>query len=260
MPNLDLWTYYAVTVAILWAFLLAVSLYRASPPRLRRLGMSEEYIRFLRRDITKRSLGIAIAVPLLLLASAATVWIVTGELRHPRSLAAVAMLFIVLVIPFPILDVIQLNTKYRELALSTGSDTVVDLGYRILHLVFSPTWEGAAAVLYLAYFVAFVGPFHVAFIHLLLLWCLYGAARSGKYLTRPMLKEGYGYVLVFLVLNQGLLLYHLLNVSTRTAACDACGGAAAGAAGLSLSALLAVKLGVYLSRYPRFSRALSRER
>lgn len=259
MPYLDLWTYYAVTVALLWAFLLAVSTYRTSSSRLRRSGLSEEYIRFLQRDIRKRSIGIAIAVPLLLLASAAIVWTVTGELRQPRSIGAVATLFIVFVIPFPVLEVIQLNAKYRDLALSTGSDTVVDLGYRILHLVFSPTWEGVAGVLYLAYIVAFVGPFHVAFIHLLLLWCLYGAARSGKYLTRPMLKEGYVYVFVFLVLNQGLLLYHLLNVSTRAAACEACGGAAAGAAGFSLAALLAVKLGVYLSRYPRFSRALSRE-
>jgi hypothetical protein len=254
-PNF--WIFYVATVGILWLFLLVITAYRASSSRLRSRGMKEEYVQFLRKDITTRSLGIGIAIPILLLVAAGIVWLIAGDIHQPERLLSIVLLFLILVIPFPILDTMQLNKKYKELALETGSETVVDVSYKILHLVFNPTWELLAALLYVAFFVAFIEPFHVAFIHLLLLWFLYAAARSGKYLTQPMLKDGYVYVFVFLILNQGFLLYHLLNVSIHRLTCEHCSDPTVFVLGTVLGELLAIKIAYYLSRYPRFSQALS---
>ena len=254
-PNF--WIFYAFTVAVLWAFLLLVTLYRANRSRLRRRGMKEEYVQFLRNDLIKRSMGIGVAVPLLLLVAAGIVWLVTGDLHSPERLISIVLLFLVLVIPFPILDTIQLNKKYKELALETRSDTVVDFSYKILHMIFNPAWELVAALLYVAFFVSFIEPFHVAFIHLLLLWLLYGAARSGRYLTQPMLKDGYVYIFIFLMINQGLLLYHLLTVSIHRLTCEECYNPMVFTLGITLGVLLTVKMVYYLMRYPRFTHALS---
>lgn len=254
-PNF--WIFYAVTVTILWAFLLLVTLYRASSSRLRNRGMKEEYVQFLKKDLTKRSTGIAIAVPLLLLLAAGIVWLVTGDVHSPEQLLWIVLLFLVLVLPFPILDTIQLNRKYKELALETRSETVVDFSYKILHMIFNPLWELAAALLYVAFFVSFIEPFHVAFIHLLLLWLLYGAARSGRYLTQPMLKDGYVYFFIFLMINQALLLYHLLSVSIHRLTCEECYSPIVFTLGITIGALLAIKMVYYLMRYPRFTHALS---
>jgi hypothetical protein len=252
------WVFYVITVVILWTFLLITTVYRSNPSLLRGKGMKEQYVQFLRNDIIKRSLGIGIVVPILLLVSAGIVWLTTGDINEPGQLITISLLFIVLVIPFPILDTIQLNRKFKELAIETHADTVVDFSYKILHLVFNPFWEAIAALLYILFFVVFIELFHVAFIHLLLLWFLYSAARSGKYLTQPMLKDGYVYLFVFLVLNQGLLLYHLLSVSIHRITCVDCYDPTAFSLGTILGAALATKLAYYLSKYPTFTHALSR--
>lgn len=257
MNSIDFQAFFLLTVAILWLFLLVTTLYRTNRSLLRKKGISDEYVDFLRKDTIKRSIGIAIVVPALLLVSGLLVYVITGDLESPGQIVYVALLFIVLVIPFPVMSTIKLNKEYRSLALETKSEIVVDFNYRVLHLVFNPTVEAIAALLYVAFFLAYVGPFHVAFLHILILWFLYSAARSSKYLTRPLLKDGYLYLVIFLALNQLILLFHLLNESIHLLTCEECYNRTAFFLGAVLSVLLAAKFVYYASKFPKFRTSLS---
>jgi len=248
---------FGVIVAALWLMLLIVVLYRSNTSVLRRKGLSDEYIQFIKSDVLKRSLGIALVVPLLLLLSSFIVWLVAGTLESPELLPYVVLVFTVLVIPFPILDVIKTNRKFKDLARATNTEVVFDFNYRILHLVFNPTLEMVTGIIYVLYFFVFVEWFHVAFLHLALMWFLYFSARSGNYLTRPLLKDGYIYLYAILAINQLILIYHLMNVVAHIYSCADCYEPTGIALGLLLGLSLLGKLIYYSIRLPSVRHMLS---
>ena len=238
--------------------LLVVVLYRGNTSVLRRKGLNDEYIRFIKKDILKRSIGMAIVVPLLLLLSSFLVWTVAGTLESAKLLPYIVLVFIILVIPFPVLDVIKTTRNFKTLALRTNSDIVFDFNYRILHLLFNPALEAATGILYILYFFLFVGWFHVAFIHLLLMWLLHFSTRSGKYLTRPLLKDGYVYLFAILVVNQMILIFHLVNVAAHNAVCSDCYHPLAISLAFVLGFVLLGKLLFYAIHFPTARHMLSR--
>lgn len=254
----DLTTLFGFIVVGLWLLLLVVVLYRGNTSVLRRKGINDEYIRFIKKDILKRSIGIAIVVPLLLLLSSFLVWTVAGTLESAKLLPYILLVFIILVIPFPVLDVIKTKRNFKNLALRTNSDIVFDFNYRILHYIFNPALEVGTGILYILYFILFVGWFHVAFIHLLLMWFLYFSTRSGNYLTRPLLKDGYIYIFAILVVNQMILVFHLVNVAAHIYVCSDCYNPLAISLAFLLGFVLLGKLLYYAIHLPTVRHMLSR--
>ncbi len=253
MESISIMPIFLLSFAILWIFLLGLTLYQINTRRLLRKGYPEESISYLRKSNMRRNTGIAVVVPLLGLAAAFVVWAVTGDLEKSSSIVATLVLWLLFIIPFPVLDYRKSAREYRELALRTRSKIAVDFNFRILHLVFVPSLELLFTILYLGYFVLFVAYFHVSFIHVALLWTLYGAARYGKNLTAPALRDAYHFLFLFIMINQGVLLFHTAREWKLWYDCCVPGvwdlrlitGAALGLG-------LMVKLIYYLTRFPEF--------
>lgn len=249
---------FIVNVGILWLFMLVVYLYQSSRSILKKKGYNEEYMGFIRKDSLQRFLGITIGVPLLELFAALIVWLIVGELRTDRHLAYVMLVFFLCVIPFPVMDAKNTGKKYKELAIKTKSEVLVDLNFQTLHLVFKPSIEIIAGIFYLLYFILFLQPLHPAMIHLAILWFLYLSARFARHWVRPLLKDGYFFMFILLVINQLLLLYHLVREIFRAnqhghphmdSLVNFLGG--------MLAAVLVAKLVYYLANFPRFKREIS---
>lgn len=259
METTNLMSIFLVSFTTLWVFLLILTLYQTNARRLIRKGYPEESVAYLKKSNIRRNAGIAIVVPLLGLTSAFIVWAVTGDLENPSHMAAVLVLWLILIVPFPILDYRKSAREYRELALKTHSSIVVDFNFNILHLVFRPSLEALFAILYVAYFLLFIHYFHVAFIHVALLWALYGSARYGKNLTAPALRDAYHFLLVFIMINQVILLFHIVREWKMWYDCCAPGlWDLRLIAGAALGIGLTVKLVYYLVRFPEFHMRLGR--
>ncbi len=238
----------------LWICLLIVTLYQTNTSILRKKGYDEEYIAFLKEDSKERNLGIAVAVPLILVFSGFVVWLIFGELSSMKHLFLLVVIWFLCIIPFPILDAKKTKHKLKELAMKTKSDIVVDLNYAILHLVFRPSWELAAALLYILYFALFFRWFHPAVVHFVLLWIFYATARSGKYLIKPSLRDSYLYNFFFMVINHILLIFQAIwHMVLRQALM----GWQHYVFGVLLIVILLGKLIYYLSNFPRFKRKLT---
>ena len=65
-------------------------------------------------------------------------------------------------IPFPVMDMRETNKKYKNLAVKTNSDVMIDLNYRIIHLALNPLLEIISSLIFIIYFIEFIEPFHVS--------------------------------------------------------------------------------------------------
>lgn len=253
MENINFLTLYLVTVAALWIFLLVAYRYQTDTSLLKKKGYNEEYRTFLKNDSKTRIIGIAIAVPLLELLAGLVVKLITGELSTAKHLGYAALLFVLFVLPFPILDMKRTGKKYRELAIKTKSEIMVDFNYRTLHLVFKPALELIALVLYILYFVVFIDIVHPAMLHLAILWFLYYSGRMSKNLTGTGIRDAYLYLFVFMVANHLLVIFHLVREIVKHCCLPWHGFLF----GIVLTAFLLIKLGLYLIRFPRFKKEIS---
>jgi len=224
--------------------------------RLKKRGYKNEYIEFIRKDTKKRNISIAVFMPLLGLLAAFIVWFITGEVEGIQNLIYIALLWILLVIPFPLIDAIKTQKEYKDLALRTKSEVVFDFNHRILHLVFKPVIELTAAVLVVAYFILFIEPFHVVFVHLLILWALYAAGRYSKFLSAPQLRDGYIYLYIFIMINQALIIFHIFSEIVTRSRCEECMSETGLLAGIIVGSLLFLKFMYYIFLFPKFNLTL----
>jgi len=246
-----------ISCIILWVFLLAVTLYQTNRGILERKGYSEAYVAYLRRSGLRRNTGIAIVVPLLGIVAGVLVYAVAGDIDMPEHAGYVLLLWLLLIIPFPIIDHRRSAKETKEIVLKTGATVVVDLNYRVLHLVFQPRLEALLAILYIVYFVFFFGPFHIALIHVALLWVIYATARFGRHVTPPAMRDAYLFLFTFIMVNQALLLFHLVREMLHWNACCAEEGADLRLIlGTILAAALVLKALVSLLRLPEFNARL----
>ncbi len=255
MSSSALWTIYLSGIAVLWLFLgiTTILLFRTS--RLRRKGHDERYIAFLQRENRVRCLGIAIVMPLFALLSALAVTAVYGGITTYEHFLYVCLLTLIIILPFPILDTIQSRKKQKAMVIDLKQTVVIDWNSRTWHLVFNPWWEIVLA-LAVAGYCAWLGVyFHLAMLHIGILWLLYLAARGGRYLTAPSLNDLYQYNLVFMVINQGLIILHLIRLVNR---CCPEPGRAEHIAGILLISIWALKLLYYLFKVPEFRKELAR--
>lgn len=243
---------YVLILIVLWIFLILVTLFTISRKRLEKRGYKPEYIEFIRRDTKKRNTGIALLMPVLGGIAALIVWAITGEVNGFQNLIYIVLLWMLLVIPFPVLDMRKSQKEYKELAIRTNSEVVVDFNYKVLHIIFNPPVEAIASVMVITYFIIFIEPFHVVFIHIFILWALYATARYSKYLTEPQLKDGYLYLYIFIMINQALIVFHTFREVIGRSDCKICLSDQGLLIGTILASLLFLKLIYYIFSFPRF--------
>lgn len=253
MKGLTFIEFYLAVVIVLWIFLLIATLFTINRVRLEKKGYKPEYIKFIRQDTKKRNISIAVFMPVLGGLSALIVWLFTGEINSMQSLIYISLLWIILVIPFPILDMRKTQKEYKELAIKTNSEILFDFKFKLLHLMFNPYLEIAASILIIAYFIFFIEPFHVVFIHIFILWALYSVGRYSKYMTAPQLKDGYIYLFIFIMINQALIIFHTFREVLSRSNCEECLSNFGFYLGILLGILIFVKFIYYIFSFPKFN-------
>ncbi len=253
MDNLNtVYTFFIIFV-ILWISLLGVTIYQTNRRILERKGYNEDFIELSKKINIKRNIGIGVIVTILGIFAALVVWAIFGDLNKSNHLMYVYLLWFLLIIPFPILESEKGGKEFKELAIKTNTDIVIDFKYKILHLVFAAPVEALFSIIYILYFIIFIEVFHVAFIHILILWFLYGSLRFSKSQTRPGIRDAYIFSFIFMVLNQSILIFHVLREVISRFACEGCTLSIALILGISLAAALICKLIYYLFKLPEFS-------
>lgn len=257
METFNHWTLLIVTIIVLLVFLLGYYLYRSNKRILLKKGYTEDYIHAIRKELLNTILGISLVVPLSLIASGYIVYLIYGELdiRSEYHLFILFVIFITLISPFPVISYYKSKKKYRELAMKTGEKIYIDFNFSLLHRIFNPILEIAATILYTGTMLFMEMKFNLAFIHLALLWLLYGLARNAKYQVKASLKDTYMYVFIFLCINHVLLIYYLI----RQIYCFQCGICMVRYLGIALAFLLSVKLLYYIFNLSTIERKLSED-
>lgn len=257
METFNHWTLLIVTIIVLLVFLLGYYLYRSNKRILRKKGYNEDYIRTIRKELLNTVLGISLVVPLSLIASGYIVSLIYGKLdiRSEYHLFILFVFFIILISPFPVISYYKSKRKYRELAMKTGEKIFIDFNFSLLHRIFNPILEITATILYLGTMLLMDLTFNLAFIHLALLWLLYGLARNAKYQVKASLKDTYMYVFIFLGINHVLLIYYLV----RQLYTFQCGNCLVRYLAVALALLLSVKLLYYIFNLSIVERKLSED-
>lgn len=213
MENFNIWNAYGLIIFLLYLFLGVFYLYYTSTHLMKRKGYQDEYISFLKKDIRKRVIGIAIAIPLIILLAGIFTQIIFGRFRiddGPQMLVFFGFFFI-MILPFPIIDNKKTREKYKKLAQDTGSEIVLDFNFKQLHKIFNPMYEIPATILYVIYMFILVKDFHVAFLAVMILWILYFTVRSARYMVRASMRDAYIYTFIFMFINQALLIFYLFR-------------------------------------------------
>jgi len=193
---------YIITNLTTWLFLFCAYLYQTNRKVQIKKGYSEEYINFRKKDSRNRILSIAIFMPVIQLAAAFIVRLITGELLIEKHLGYILLAFIILVIPFPIIDMKDSNKKHKDLAIKTKSSIYVDFNYKTLHLIFKPVLELASLFITVIYNSFFLNNNIVIYIYLVLVWGIYLLFKSGKNQIRQMLKDGYQFFFIYHIFFQ----------------------------------------------------------
>jgi hypothetical protein len=184
-------------------------------------GHQEPYISFLRKDYKKRCLGIALIFPVLLLSAYSIFWLFFGHPSADSQLIYIFLIFLVLVIPFPLMDIKKSKKEYKKMAIETGSEIIIDMKFKVLHQFFNPIIEAIFSLLFTLYFITTHPNIPVlVFVHILLPWLIYLSARNSKYLTKPLMKDGYLLLFLVITINFLIVLFYIFRYSIQ---CPSCG-------------------------------------
>lgn len=206
METNKLWILYIITNLTTWIFLLCGYLYQTNRKLQIKKGYSEEYINFRKKDSRTRIFSIALFIPVLQLGAAFIVWMIAGELSIDKHLGYILLVFIILVIPFPIMDMKDSNQKHKDLAIQTRTSIYVDFNYKTLHLIFKPVLEFASLIIIVFYNFFFLNNNIVIYIYLVLVWGFYLLFKSGKNQIRQMLKDGYQFFFIYHIFFQLIII------------------------------------------------------
>ncbi|MBN2031521.1 hypothetical protein JW824_14915 [bacterium] len=247
-----------INLGILWLFLLGFYLLMTNTQRLKKRGYQKSYQKFLKKDIKKRTFGIAWMVPLIEIVAALIVKLIFGDNLEDKHIVYWFLFIVLLITPFPILDMKKTNKKYKELAKQTQSDVVIDFNYKIYHLIFSPVIELFLGLYYTVYFILTFGGMHPGIIHTFIPWLFYGSVRMSKNQILPALRDYYVYSFVFLLLNYLLASFHLIREFVNYHNAHQLSNLAS-ISGILLIGLLFGRIIFYLIHLPRFKKSLKIE-
>jgi hypothetical protein len=253
MENITFIDFFIGVILMLWIILSLMTIFMTNDSVLRKKGYQEEYIDFIKSSTKKRNINVAIVMPIVGGISALIVWIFIKEINSPKSIMYISLLWIILLIPFPILDHIRTKKKHKELVRKTNSEIVIDFKYEILHLMFNPYLEVLASILVIGFFLLYMEYFHPMFIHVFILWALYSVGRSSSYLTAIQLKDGYKYLFIFIMLNQAIIIFHLFREISSRSKCEECLNNFGLTIGLIAGTYLFLKFIYYLFSYAKLN-------
>lgn len=255
METINFLEFFSKSNIVLLLSLILILIYFTNTSLLKKRGFTDEFIKFKKKDYTKRLIGIMLAVPVLELIAGLITYFIFGELTNTNHLLIAFMIFLVLVIPFPIIDSTKTARKHEDLMIKTQSSIAVDIKYKIFHYMFNPFLEILATVIvvgYYIYFIEFVSP--LITIHLALIWMMYILIRRAKNMNKPLLKESYYYTFLILGINHLLVIFHIVYPFFTNLEC--CADALMFMSGINLAALLSLKMGYYLFNIPMMKREL----
>lgn len=255
METINFLKFFINSNIVLLLSLILIYIYFTNTSLLKKRGFTDEFIKFKKKDYTKRLLGIMIAVPVLELIAGLITYFIFGELVNANHLLIAFIIFLVMVIPFPIIDSIKTAKKHEDLMVQTQSSIAVDVKHKIFHLIFNPYLEILATVIVLAYyiyFMEFVSP--LITIHLTLIWLMYILIRRAKNMNKPLIRESYYYTFLILGINHLLVIFHIVYPFFTNLEC--CANSIMFMSGINLSVLLVLKVGYYLYSVPLMKKEL----
>lgn len=237
--------------------LILIFIYFTNTTLLKKRGFTDDFIKFKKKDYTKRLIGIMIVVPVLEVISGLITFLIYGELVNSTHLLITFMIFLILVIPFPIVDSIKTSKKQKDLMVIAQSPIVADLKYKVFHLIFNPYLEITATIVSIIYYIAFieyVSP--LITIHLALIWLMYLLIKRAKNMNKPIMRESYYYTFIILGINHLLVIFHIVYPFYTTLEC--CANPIMFMTGINLAVLLILKFGYYLYQVPFLRNELSK--
>lgn len=214
MKDQELLITFVTACATTWLFLIIFYLIFLNRGRLFRKGYSGEYIEFIRKDYRKRMQGVAFAIPLLLLVASGIFWLIAGQPVTYNHVTIIFLIFFLLVIPFPVIDYIKSNKRYKELAYKTSAEVVFDMNHLKLHKFFNPSLELSIGILFILFHILIIRLPFMVYVHLGIPWILYLSVLKSKYATLPMLRDGYLYSFIFMELNYALVIFYIARYTT----------------------------------------------
>lgn len=255
METINFLRFYISSNVVLIISLLLIYFYYTNTSLLKKRGFNQEFIKFKKKDYSKRILGLIIAIPVIELISGLITYLIFDELSDMIHLMVAFILFVVLIIPFAIIDNRFTAKQQNELMQRTRSLVAVDLNHRIFHLVFNPFLEIAAVVLVLTFFIGFIefiSP--LILVHIALIWFIYLMIRRMRNMNKPLIRESYYFTFLILAINHLLVIFHIVYPIFNTPEC--CKNEMMIITGLNLSILLMLKIGYYLFKLPQLKREL----
>ncbi len=251
---MQLFTLFWTSTLILWTFLGVIALLFFNKSSLQKRGYPEDYANFLRKDNIRRMLFIAIALPVIeLIASFITIALIKSETIE-NQLLWIVLLTLLILIPIIILDHVKTKKKMKDLAMATKPEIVIDLKYKTIKLVFSPVWEIIAAILFVTYGLMVIKPFWMAYLHVLLPWFFFLSVKGNNYTTKSMMRDGYYWVFLFMMLNYALVIYYQIRCFIQ---CYNTLVLPELAIGYLISCFLVIKFFMYVSHFPEFRKQLT---
>lgn len=254
MPDLLKIKYFIAFNGFIWLLLLAVGVYQTNRSVLKRKGFADEYITFLRQYYLKKTILIAILLPVLELLS---VYIFIKIFERPTNLtdwAIIVFILFLFVIPFKYLDDKVLSRGLKDLAINTKARVMVDLKHKTLHLIFVPYIEIILSFIYFIYSIVVLRQEYIVYFFILIPWLLYLTARGARYQNKPLIKETYIGAFILILINHIIALGYLLY---RVIICIGSCELFKLVFGFIIAMLLISRIIYYLSNYPAFKSNVS---
>jgi len=208
---MELITLFWISTLTLWVFLGIIAFMLTNKKLLLKRGYPESYAEFLQKDNLTRLISIAIAFPVIELIAAFMVKWLIGANSLDQQITWITLITLVILVPIIISDHIITKQKLKKLAKSTKPEIVIDFKYKTIKLVFNPTWEIVIGILFLVYGLLVIKPFWIAYIHLIIPWFLYLTAKGQSYATKPMVRDSYQWIFIFMMLNYALIIYYQIR-------------------------------------------------
>ena len=242
---------------VLLITLVILYIYSTNTTILKKKGFTDEFIKFKKKDHATRLIGMLFGIPVLELVAAFITYLIFGELDSSKHLMYIFVIFLILIIPFPIIDSIQTAKKQKELMIKTQSPVAADFKFKIFHSIFNPFLEIVSTLFILVFYITYyqyINPLII--LHLALIWFLYAIIRYAKNMNKPSIREAYHYTFIFLVINHLVVIFHIISPIITNKEC--CYNSVMIKVGPVLAILLLMKLAYYFWNLPYVKKELQK--
>lgn len=226
---------------------------------LEQKGYPDAYIDFQQKFNRQFGISFIAFIIIVQVLSAITASSFIGHLNAKDYLDFIIIPTLMLALPFALIKTIQQNKEYKRLADENNLQIAVDFGFIKLKRMFDFRIELVSSLLILSYLLMYeeLRNSLIIILYILLLWFFAAVVRFSRYSIKPVLKDQYQLFGKMLIIYQALLL--LLLFVPRGLDNWTESGNAGKIMFIVVSASLAAKLILYITRYPGFRNELDKE-